>query len=246
TPVTYNITVTPAAAGGATFSTGGTAYNLTGLTNGVAYTAVVTPTNDRGDGPGSSATVTPGRAPGVGAVAVNATGDRQFQVTFPVDNGGHPLTGCTVTSSSGASAGCDASSGTGSATIDVPTYNTGYTFTVNVTNDMGTGQGSGSGTSALKPLIVETDAARWDGATCTWQGHENTRPYYANPAHTCTSEAGYIPLGTTVRAECWTEGGEINDDYFNYSSLWIRMDRGYMNVLYFTNFNAAEDNLPHC
>jgi len=24
------------------------------------------------------------------------------------------------------------------------------------------------------------------------------------------------------------------------------MDRGYMNVLYFTNFNAAEDNLPHC
>jgi hypothetical protein len=245
-PVTYDIDVVPAAAGGAAFSTMDTSYGLTGLTNGVAYSVTVTATNDRGPGGSSTATLTPGRAPAVSNVAANPTGDRQFQVTFNVDNGGHPLTGCTVTSSSGASAGCDASSGTGTATIDVPTYNTGYTFTVNVTNDMGTGSGSANGTSAWKPLVVETDAARWDGASCTWVGHENTRPYYANPAHTCTSELGYIPLGTTVRAECWTEGGEINDDYYNYSSLWIRMDRGYMNVLYFTNFNAAEDNLPHC
>jgi hypothetical protein len=49
-----------------------------------------------------------------------------------------------------------------------------------------------------------------------------------------------------VRAECWTEGGSINDDYMNYSSNWIRMDRGYMNTLYFTNFNSVTDNLPHC
>jgi hypothetical protein len=244
TPVTYNVTVTPAAAGGAAFSTTDTAYNLTGLTNGVAYSVRVTATNDRGDGGSSEATVTPGRAPAVSGVAANRTGDRQFQVAFTADNGGHPFTGCTLTTNVGTSAACDASAG--SATIDVPAFNTGYTFTVTVTNDMGQGAGNANGTSALKPLVVETDAARWDGASCTWDDNPRTRPYYANPAHTCTSELGYIPLGNTVRAECWTEGGEINDDYYNYSNLWIRMDRGYMNVLYFTNWGAAEDNLPHC
>jgi hypothetical protein len=243
--VTYEVDVVPAA-GGSPFTTGGTTYDLTGLTNGVAYSVRVTATNDRGPGGYSEGTVTPGRAPVVSGTAARRTGDRQFEVTFNADNGGHPLTGCTVTSSSGASASCDASSGTGSATIDVPTYNSNYTFSVSVSNDMGAGTGSTTGTSALKPLVVETDAARWDGALCTWNDAPRTRPYYATPNHTCTSELGYIPLGTTVRAECWTEGGEINDDYFNYSNLWIRMDRGYMNVLYFTNFNAAEDNLPHC
>jgi hypothetical protein len=82
TPVTYNVTVTPAASGGAAFSTTGTAYNLTGLTNGVAYSVRVTATNDRGDGGSSEATVTPGRAPTVSNVAASRTGDRQFQVAF--------------------------------------------------------------------------------------------------------------------------------------------------------------------
>jgi hypothetical protein len=246
TPVSYQIDVVPAAAGGAQFTTDATTHALGGLTNGVAYNVTVTAINDRGPGGSSTASVTPGRAPGVGTVNVERTGDRQFRVTFPVDDGGHPLTACTVTSSSGASAGCDASSGTGTATLDVPTYNTQYAFSVSVSNDMGNGTGSGNGTSALKPITVETDAARWDGATCTWQGHERTRPYYANPAHTCTSELGYIAYGATVRAECWTEGGEIRDDYLTYSNLWIRMDRGYMSVLYFSSSNAVDDNLPHC
>lgn len=246
TPVTYQIDVVPAA-GGSPFTTQGTNYNLTGLTNGVAYSVTVTASNDRGPGASATAPVTPGRAPVVSNVAAGLTGDRQFRVTFNADNGGLPITGCTVTSNTGASQTCDASSGTGSATFDVPNYNTGYSFSVSVSNQMGnSAPGTASGTTAWKPLVVETDASRWDGATCTWQGHENTRPYYANPAHTCTSELGYIPLGTTVRAECWTEGGEIRDDNLTYSNLWIRMDRGYMSVLYFTTYNTAEDNLPHC
>jgi hypothetical protein len=245
TDVTYQIDVVPAA-GGAPISTDATSYELTGLTNGVAYDVTVTPINDRGPGTPVSAPVTPGRRPAVSGVTAERTGDRRFRLSFDADNGGRPITGCTVTSSSGGSEPCDASSGSDSVTIDVPTYNTGYTFSVSVTNDMGTGIGEDTGRSALKPLVVETDAARWDGALCTWNDAPRTRPYYAEPAHTCTSELGYIPLGDTVRAECWTEGGEIQDDYLNRSNLWIQMNRGYMSVLYFTNFNSAENNLPHC
>jgi hypothetical protein len=251
TPVTYNITVTPASAGGAAFPTGGTTYNLTGLTNGVAYTVAVTPTNDRGDGPASSATVTPGRAPTVSNTAATRSGDRQFQVTFNVDGGGWPVTACTVTTSPGGSTPCDAASG--SVTLDAPTYNTGYTFTVSVSSDLGTATGSANGTSAGKPLEVD-GGTRWDGA-CTWRsdigGQPNSRPYYTHAAHACPNDPGrpigYIGDGQVVRGLCWTTGGEIRDDDLNYSNRWIQVEgRGWMSNLYFVTWTTAFDGLPGC
>ena len=107
-----------------------------------------------------------------------------------------------------------------------------------------------NGTSAGKPLVVDAYSDnRWDGALCTWNGHEGTRPYYAVPNHTCTSEEGYVPDGNEVRAECWTTGGEIRDDNLFTSNRWVRMGRGYMSTLYFEGYRDPDnmvDGLPAC
>jgi Fibronectin type III domain len=247
-PVTYTITANPAVNIAPTTDTSAA---ISGLTNGVTYTFTIVPTNDRGAGPGATVQATPSRQPTIKNVVANRTGDRTFQVTFAVDSGGRPVDSCSVTFGGGGSVACDASSGTGSASLQVPLYDSDYTFTVNVGNSLGAATpAQASGRSAAKPLVVESAVLRWDGA-CWPSSRDGQRPYYRTPAHnSCSGVIGWLGNGTTARAVCHTAGEQIQDDYENQSNQWVRLDNGgYMSTLYFqnyTNTQAVIDGLRAC
>jgi hypothetical protein len=193
---------------------------------------------------------TPGTQPTVNNARAERTGDRRFQVSFDVDNGGRPITGCTVSVNGGGSANCDASGGSGSASLDVANFNSQYTFTINVSNSMGDASpATASGTSNGKPLVVEANAQRWDGA-CTWAGHEGQRPRYNGPNHACGTAIGWVNQGVTVRGLCHQQGGQIQDDNLVQSNQWIRVDAGgYMSTLYFEGYHDTQNvisGLPTC
>ncbi len=249
---TYRVTVNPGIPQASLPAPGPeTSATFNGLQNGVVYSFVITPLNDRGSGPGTTVQATPGRQPTIGGVGVSRTGDRAFDVSFTVDDGGRPITGCTIAlSPGGGSVACPAQSGPVTVPVSVDTYATAYTFSVTATNAYGTSSPtSGSGSSNGKPLEVEAGKQRWDGA-CTWDGHEYQRPRYSTPNHACGTAIGWIDQGTVVRGECWRTGGEIRDDNLVYSDVWIRVDRGgYMSTLYFTTYQdtaATRANLPQC
>jgi hypothetical protein len=220
------------------------------VVNGTSYTFTIVPLNSRGDGPATTANASPGGPPAVTNVAASMAGDRRAEVTFSVDTGGRPITGCTIESSGGQSANCNADSGSGQ--IDLPTYDTAYTFTVRVTNELGENSGtSGSARTAGKPLVVDAEVLRWDGA-CWPDSRDGQRPYYPAAAHnSCnTTVNGWVNDGVTVRGLCQRTGEEISDDYGNLSNRWVQIDRGgFMSTLYFRNFentNAVIDGLRAC
>jgi uncharacterized protein (TIGR02145 family) len=117
--------------------------NVTGLTNGTAYTFTVTATNINGTGPasGASNSVTPSTVPGAPTIGTATEGNAQATVTFtaPVSDGGSAITVYTVTSTP------DGKTGTGSSSpVTVPglTNGTAYTFKVTASNVNGTGLAS--------------------------------------------------------------------------------------------------------
>jgi hypothetical protein len=144
----YTVTSTP---GGFTKTVGGSATtaDVTGLTNGTAYTFTVVATNDGGNGPASSPSnsVTPIGKPGAptGVTAVAGHAQATVSWTAPGANGS-PITGYTVTVSPGGAT--KSVSGT-STTVTGLTNGTLYTFAVTATNAAGTGT---AGTSnAVRP-----------------------------------------------------------------------------------------------
>lgn len=245
-PIEYEITASPAAGGPVVTSE--LSHTFTGLENGVAYTFTIVPRNEHGRGEPFEITATPGTRPTITNALAERTGDRRFRVTFDLDDGGRRIETCTIVTA-GTTVTCDASGASVSATVDVPQYNTAYTFTIEVESSEGTAGATASGRSNGKPLVVEAETARWDGA-CTWPGHERKRPRYETPKHHCTIALEWIDRGTTVRGLCHTRGERIQDDYLNPSDRWIRVDRGgYMSTLYFENYantQAVIDGLPAC
>lgn len=258
-PVTYVVTLAPAVGGQSEWSTTDLAWSRSGLAVGTTYTVTVTPTNDRGAGGPQSDRITPGRDATVATPTSSRTADRTFRVSFTYDDGGRPLSACTVTRSGGSAVAATCSGGTGSASVTVPNYYTNYTFTAAVTNALGGDTAaSAAARSAAKPFTIRDDASAFDG-TCTWNddwgGRPNTRPYFPNPRHTCPEgdpaadrPDGYLALGTTVRGECHRQGGSIEDDNLVATTTWIRVSgRGYMPTIYFTNFQSSPTaNLPAC
>jgi uncharacterized repeat protein (TIGR03803 family) len=116
---------------------------VTGLTNGTAYTFMVTATNAVGTGPasGPSNSVTPATVPGAPTIGTATGGNAQATVSFtaPASNGGSPITGYTVTSSP---AGIVKTGVASPITVKGLNNGTPYTFTVQAVNAAGTGPAS--------------------------------------------------------------------------------------------------------
>jgi uncharacterized repeat protein (TIGR02543 family) len=124
---------------------------IIGLTNGTAYTFVVTATNGIGTSLGSTASsaVTPSTVPNAPTGVSAAVGDAEATISFtaPVNNGGSTVTGYTVTASNGSTV-----SGTSSPIkISGLTNATAYTFTVKATNKNGDSVAS-SASTAVTPV----------------------------------------------------------------------------------------------
>ncbi len=117
--------------------------NITGLTNGTAYSFTVTATNSLGSGPASAASnaVIPATVPGAPTAVSAIAGNLQATVSFtpPISNGGAAIVVYTVTSSPG---GITASGANSPMVVNGLTNAQPYTFTVTASNSVGTGPSS--------------------------------------------------------------------------------------------------------
>ncbi len=147
----YTVTVSP---GGATVACSSSPCTVIGLTNGTTYTFTVHATNAVGNSAESSpsSSVTPATTPGVptGVSAVRGNGSVVVSWTAPASTGGSAITSYTITvSPGGATVSCSSSP----CTVSGLTNGTGYTFTVDATNDVGNGIES-SPSSSVTPATT--------------------------------------------------------------------------------------------
>ena len=169
-PTSYTVTASPAVSGGTCTVSGASGFcDVTGLTNGTAYTFTATAKNTPVDSPASapSATVTPIGAPGqpgIGAVSSTETTTATVTFTKPSSDGGSPITTYTATSSPAGGTATLSRAGSGQITVTGLTAGTSYTFTVTATNAAGTSLASNpsaSVTAAIVPLIVSSASEMW-------------------------------------------------------------------------------------
>jgi Zn-dependent metalloprotease len=151
-PITgYTVTADP---GGRTAATTGTSTaTVTGLTNGTAYTFTVTAANAAGTSANSeaSAAVTPAvTAPDAPTNVVAAHGNTESVVSWraPVNDGGLPNTGYSVTAAPGGATAT--TTGATTATFTGLTNGTTYRFRVTATNAAGT-SASSAASAAVTP-----------------------------------------------------------------------------------------------
>ena len=152
----YTVTSSP---GGITATGTTSPLNLTGLTNGTAYTFRVVATNAIGNSVASAAStavtpVAPNTVPGPPTSVVATAGNASASVAFvaPTNNGGSAITGYTVTSSPG---GITATGTTSPINVTGLTNGTAYTFTVVATNAIGNSVASAAST-AVTPVAPNT------------------------------------------------------------------------------------------
>ena len=156
-----------------------TSADITGLTDGTAYTFTVSATNGVGTGPASAASnqVTP-TAPTVPAAPTNVTataGNQSATVNWTAPaNGGSPITGYTVTpylaGVAQAPTQVAGSPPATAATITGLTNGSSYTFTVSASNTVGTGPASTPSqaitpTATAAPAFVQKASAHGSGQT---------------------------------------------------------------------------------
>jgi titin len=143
TPRISGVAQTPVLTGSAS-----TSFNVTGLTNGTAYTFVVAAINAAGTGPNSSASssITPATVPGAPTAVSGTSGNASVRLTWtaPSSNGGRSISGYRVTPFVATTAQTPVLTGSTSTSFTVNGLNNGtaYTFTVAAINAMGTGADS--------------------------------------------------------------------------------------------------------
>lgn len=250
-PVTYNISSDRAIGNENAWTTTDLSRTFTGLNNGEAYSFTVTPSNEAGNGPPSSASGVPVGRPTVSGSTATPAG-RDLNVTFSYNLNGSQLQSCTVTDAGGSPVQASCANGSGSATVTVPNYNSTHTFTVEVVTSTGTAtQPTPAATTEAKPLTVDGSAARWAGSCYYQDGKGTSRPVTAAPTDACvdTGPDYYERMaanGSSQRVLCYRNDVVIQDDLGNESGIWLQLDDGWMNALYFTDWGSAHDNLPQC
>ncbi len=133
-----------------------TSINVTGLSNGTAYTFKVKATNGVGTGAESAASnsVTPATVPGAPTIGTATAGNGQATVPFtaPASNGGSAITSYTATSTPGNVTGNCAAPCT-SINVTGLSNGTAYTFKVKATNGVGTGAESAASNSVTPATV---------------------------------------------------------------------------------------------
>jgi len=213
----YTVTSNP---DGKTVTGSASPITITGLTNGTAYTFIVTATNAGGSSApsASSNSVTPFTVPGVPTIGTATAGNAQATVNFtpPASNGGSSITGYTVTSNPGVK------TATGIAnpiTITGLTNGTSYTFTVIATNAAGSSAPSASSNSVI-PFTVPGAPTIGTATAGNAQATVNFTPPASNGGSSIT---GYTvtsnPGGKTATgsANPITITGLVNDTPYTFT-----------------------------
>ena len=191
---------------------------VTGLTNGTAYTFTVTATTAAGSGPASTASnsvtptntvVPPGFPTGVEATAGNASATVTW--VAPASDGGSPVTGYVITPYIGTTAQTAVDVGN-VLTDDVTglTNGTTYTFTVSAVNTAGTGTPSAA-SSAVTPTTVPGAPT---GVSATAGNASATVTWVAPASDGGTPVTGYVItpyVGTTAQTAV-DVGNVLSDD----------------------------------
>ena len=163
-PTTYTVTSSP---GNFAATGSGSPVQVTGLTNGQAYTFTVVTNSGSGNSVASqpSNEVTPRTVPGAPVIGTAAAGNGQAVLSFapPASNGGSAITGYTVTASPGGQAQATAGSPVSFTGL---TNGTSYTFTVRAQNAAGIGPVS-TASNAVVPQGEPTVSGFGD-LTRTW------------------------------------------------------------------------------
>jgi titin len=205
-PITsYTVTSSPGSFT-CTWTFGPLSCNVTGLTNGTAYTFTVTATNSVGTGDPSapSNSVTPATLPGAptGATAVRGNAEATVSWAAPASNGGSPITGYTVTSTPG-SFTCTWTTGPLTCTVTGLTNGTSYTFKVTATNSVGTGPAS----AASNAVIPATVPGAPTGATAVRGNTQATVSWTAPASNGGSAITGYTVTSNPGSFTCsWTSG----------------------------------------
>lgn len=220
----FNVTSSP---GGIVVSAGpaATQVNVTGLTNGTAYSFTVVATNATGPGLPSMATnvVTPATVPGAPTGVSAAAGNAGATVTWtaPLDTGGSPIVSYTATSSPGGFTATTPNGTTTLVNVTGLTNGTAYTFTVRATNALGPGPASAASNSATpneapgEPTAVSATAGNAQ-ATVSWTAPTNSG---GSPitGYKITSSPGGITVMTGVSPTSATVSGLTNGTSYTFT-----------------------------
>jgi uncharacterized protein (TIGR02145 family) len=166
----YTVTSSP---GGITVTGATSPINVTGLTNGTAYTFRVVATNAVGNSVASVASTAvtpavPNTVPGPPTAVVATAGNASASVAFvaPTNNGGSVVTGYTVTSNPGSFIGTGTTS---PINVTGLTNGTAYTFRVVATNAVGNSVASAASTAVTPASACGSITTVLDGDGNSYQ-----------------------------------------------------------------------------
>ena len=135
---------------------GSTSCQITGLTNGTAYTFSAVATNDQGNSSNSTASsaVTPSGIPAAPTSLTATASDGEATVSFtPGSSNGAAITSYTVTASPGGST-CTVNAPATSCVVPNLVNGASYTFTATATNTNGTSSPSSASSAATPQQVI--------------------------------------------------------------------------------------------